>query len=250
MGGVTRDLSPAIVLAPDATARFATATFTTQVGQLAAGEHMITALYSQDDANFAGGTTALAVALTVGQTITKSGGAPIDPVNLNLNNPGTIPLAYTGGQCNVLTTGSAPVANTICSVSPASITVGSSPSKITVNVGTSSGSSTASLRHQHPWNATWLALPAVAFFALPVAGAFGNRSRRRRALLWLGLAVVVLILLSLPGCGGGFSNPSGLQPSTGATGSTLPGSYVVSVTYHDAQGNSVVVATIPLQVTY
>lgn len=68
---------------------------------------------------------------------------------------------------------------------------------------------------------------------------------RRKLLTLLGMMLLLAVLGVAVGCGGGFGNPSNLQPLGNGT---AQGQYVVSIVGTDSNGNVVAVATIPLTV--
>ena len=242
VNGVTSNLSSAVALDVSGDA-----SYTSTATQLtAAGLHTVTALYQQDDPDFAAATTPTGIGLTVASAIATSAGTPLGNLQINVSNPVT--EALTNGSCTVLDGNDNPVVNTVCSVNPTQITLSTTSTSITVTIGTSAGSSAALRPPGMPFRTFYggfgMILPG--FVLLPLAAGKGSR---RRLAMWLGLLLLATSLIALAGCGGGFSNSQGLQPNTGGAGATQAGSYTVAVNYLDANQNKVTVATIPLHIS-
>lgn len=232
-----------------------TASFSTTVNELAAGQtHTITAVYNKDDPNFAAATTQVGASITVGAALTTTPGAPIQPQTLQIANPGGSSVTYSGLSCGVLDAFGNTVKNTICTGTPAgSFTL---PATVTLTIATSNGNSTTALsaapenvQRVHALESLWLAMPAMVLLPLAIPAETRRRLRQKKALFVIGLLLVLCVVLVSVGCGGGgFTNANNQQPGTVGTAATPNGSYVVQITATNQQGQSVAVASIPLTV--
>ncbi|MGA3127081.1 MAG: MBG domain-containing protein [Candidatus Korobacteraceae bacterium] len=223
-----------------------TATYTTTASQLptpASGSvvYQVTPLYSGDLDYSAAATGSTAPSAPIAVSANEPQYAPANfSVTMTVAPPAGITL--TNLTCSVYSLSLAAVSSTAtCTISPAGTTLTGSES-MTVTVTLAGGTTTAST--STPFR------PVLALLGLPVFGLllFGfsgdsRTSRRRKVMIWLGLAIVLLTLLGLSGCGASFSGGVPL-----ANGGTTPGIYVVHVVGTDSAGNATTVAVIPLQV--
>jgi subtilase family serine protease len=134
------------------------------------------------------------------------------------------PTAGFSGSVDLTCQPSSTTAHITCSISPTSVTVGSSGGTATMTITTVaphvvSGAS-ASL---HPHGLGWLVAGSSGLFA----GIFllGTPSHRRRRMAGFGLMLLVFFAAGV-GCGGGSSSKSNTTPS----GGTAIGSYNITVT--------------------
>jgi hypothetical protein len=223
-----------------------TATYTTSASQLptpASGSivYQITPLYSGDLDYSAAATGSTAPSAPVAVSANEPQYAPTNfSVTMTVAPPAGITL--TNLTCSVYSLSLATVSSTAtCTISPAGTTLTGSES-MTVTVTLAGGTTTASTAtHFRPM----IAILGLPVFGLLLFGFSGNSrtSRRRKVMIWLGLAIILLTLLSLSGCGASFSGGVPL-----ANGGTTPGFYVVHVVGTDSAGNATTVAVIPLQV--
>jgi hypothetical protein len=227
-----------------------TASFILLVNQLGAGQHTITAVYNKD-ANFAAATTQVGTGVTVVAALSVTPGAPISPVSITLLNPTGSDVTYTAVKCNVLSSLGAAVANTLCSVNPPSLTVPKNNGTATLSVQLATSSSGTAALRMNGLNTLWAAVPAVVFLPFAAPASLRRKLMRRRKLVTiLGLGLLLALLLFSMGCGGGgFNNPIPLQPGSGTSTTTQPGSYVVQVTGTTASGQTGL-ASIPFTVGF
>jgi hypothetical protein len=233
-----------------------TASFTANLNQLTAGQHAITAVYNKDT-NFAAASTTVPANVTVAATLSTTPGAPIAAQTVSLSNTTTADVTYTSLKCNVLSALGQAVANTLCSVTQGSITVPhGGTANITVQLATNAASaqpapSQAGMQLR-TLNDLWLTFPAVFFLPLAAPASVRRKLLHRKALVLLGLVMLLALVMISAGCGGGgFANPVPLQPGSGTNTSTQPGSYVVQVTgTSSVTGQSTAVASIPFTVGF
>ncbi len=229
------------------------ATFTANLAQIGpipgAGSspaaHSVSAVFVPN-ADFITSPSTDSIDVTLAPALTNIPGQTIPPVTFPINSTGT-----TGNitfQCTVLLlSATAPTPNSpICALTPGNnsvtvtLTTTSSPSSMV-----SPGSSLMARNR-----------PGAGFYALstPLAGILGlllvggarrKHWSRRKLLGLLGMMVLLSVLLIAMGCGGGFNNPSNLQPLGNGT---AQGQYVISVVGTDSGGRVVTVATMELTV--
>jgi hypothetical protein len=176
---------------------------------------------------------------------------------VSLSNTTTADVTYTSLKCNVLSALGQAVANTLCSVTQGSITVPKGgTANITVQLATNAASaqpapSQAGMRLR-TLNDLWLTFPAVFFLPLAAPASVRRKLLHRKALVLLGLVMLLALVMLSAGCGGGgFANPVPLQPGSGTNTSTQPGSYVVAVSgTSSVTGQSTAVASIPFTVGF
>jgi hypothetical protein len=116
-------------------------------------------------------------------------------------------------------------AKTTCSAAPTSVTPGSDSASVTVTISTTATTSEAmslfpSGREQ-PMYAMWMQLQGIGLFGMLVAG---SKSRKKKGIVLVLLAVLVAALLFMSACAGG----TGISHQ-GQTGTT-PGTYTVTIT--------------------
>jgi hypothetical protein len=150
----------------------------------------------------------------VNQAVVRPGGTAIYKLSVSpTGGPFSNPVTFA---CD----GAPAFAN--CMVSPGSITPGSNPVAVSVAVTTSGPAAPL-----HATSGTWGGLLAswqfaqLAVFGVIVLGA-NNRRKSRPSIA----AAVTIMLLLLLGCGG---SSTGTGPSTGASGTTPPGTYSLRV---------------------
>ncbi|MGA3210648.1 MAG: Ig-like domain repeat protein [Terriglobales bacterium] len=186
-----------------------------------AGAYSITAVYS-GDSTYAGSTSpALTetvntpVIVTAG-TVTLTTTQPTLTAKAGDTLTAPVSVAVTGSIATVNLTCSVAPAGPLCAVSPASAT--SFPASAMVTITTTS--SNASL---HRGGGVWMfALMLPGLLLIPA----GSRTVRRRA-IWLLGGLLLLLTLSVAGCGGASTSSiyqvtvTGTDPVSGATGSTF-----------------------------
>ena len=128
--------------------------------------------------------------------------------------------------------------NVTCTVPVGKITLSTNPASPTlVTVTISAQAQTARLLLTPRFLATfWMGMPAVVLLG---SWRFG-RASRRRMWQWLGMMLIMISLLQIVACGGGF-NRSAL--------STMPGAYTILIQGIDAGDNSLVQTTAIVQFT-
>jgi hypothetical protein len=200
--------------------------------------------------NFVASASGNAVALTVAQTINNIPGQTINPVQLNINNTGA--TGQISFVCNVQLAGS-PIPPLQKNFPICTLDLSQAPAKVTVSI-TTAPPTTSMANPGFPGSAPRVAgiyalsTPLAGILGLLVMGSSRRKkywSRRKLASL-LGMMIVLALLMLAVGCGGGFNNSGNVVP-TGSNG-TQPGQYVVSVIGTDANGKTVAVAAIPVNV--
>jgi hypothetical protein len=94
--------------------------------------------------------------------------------------------------------------------------------------------------HSHPF----FALLGLPFFGFVLFG-FQSGTRRKKMMLWLLMAVVVLSFMMLSACGSGsFSGGQTIQ-----NGNSVPGNYVAKVSVTNGS-TTTTIAVIPITLTY
>jgi hypothetical protein len=104
-----------------------------------------------------------------------------------------------------------------CSLSPASITPGSSSAKSTVKFTAAVTPPSGGYGGPYGMAMAWLSLSGAGLFGMVFAARKDTRKPRAKILkrvLWSGLAMLALCVLFTVGCGGGSSNSSRQQKST------------------------------------
>ena len=223
-----------------------TAAFTTSVGQLTAGQaHSITAVYNREDLNFTNTTAQVAAGVTIGATLTIAPGAAIAAQTLTIVIPsGT---TYSSPKCSIVSDFGATVANTSCGATLNGPTLTLQPAT-NVFGAAQPAPSQAMLRMLNTFG---LVLPAVFFLPLAIPASTRKQLLKRRALLLLGLTILLALVVASVGCGGGgFNNPIPLQPGSGNSTATPPGSYTAQATAVDQNGTVTALASIPIKVTF
>jgi hypothetical protein len=160
------------------------------------------------------------------------GSSGTSTVTLTATNGYASPVNLT---CSVSGTGSpAPT----CSFSPTSVTPTGSGTTSTLTIATT-GSSAAISRPSNFLYAMWL---PVAGFSLMGMGFSSARSRRKKLLGFLMIAMVMTALFLMPACGGGSSN-SGGGGGGGCTGCTPASTYTVTITGTGTDANQTTQST-------
>jgi hypothetical protein len=253
--------SPAVLIGAGMTTSMVT--ITDDLTKLTVGSHTITAQYVPDQVlgsqNFvksdsgASGGGSNEVAITVAPTINNIPGQSIAPVQLKINSTGF--SGQVAFSCNVQLAGNLipPLQKNfpICALDHTS---GTLPATVTATITTvPPTTSMADPAFSNPDQAPRVAgifgmsMPLAGVLGLMVMGSARRKYWSRRKLIsLLGVMMVLAVLMLVAGCGGGFSNPNNLVPA--GNGSTQQGQYVVSVIGTDANGNTVAIAAIPLNV--
>jgi hypothetical protein len=113
--------------------------------------------------------------------------------------------------------------NSVCNVTPSSITPGASPATVLVGINTTlSRASALPSGSVHPFQDAWLQLESVAVIG-GVLFAFGQRGKK--VVLELGVALLVIALLFLCSCAGPMNTARNAGPPA-----PPPGSYTITVT--------------------
>ena len=235
-----------------------TATFTTTIGQLAAGQsHTITAVYNKD-ANFAGATSQVAASVVIASALTTSAGAAIPAQTLQIGNPTVQDVTYTNLQCSVLSALGTTVQSTACTVSPAAslLVLKNGSATASIQIGTSNGSSaqaasTSAALHMQAFGTLALVFPAVVFLPMAMPASTRKKLLRRKALTCIGLLLLLAFMVASIGCGGGGFDNKGLQPGTVISNATPVGNYTVQVTATSSvTGQPTALGSIPLSVSF
>jgi hypothetical protein len=205
------------------------------------------------DANFSAATTQVGAGVTVAATLSVSPGAPIAPQTITLSNPTGQGVSYSNLKCSVLSSLGAAVANTLCSVNPASVTIaanGTASLSVQLATNVAAAQPAAPQAKMRALDTLWLAVPAVIFLPLAAPVSIRRKLLRRKVVTILGLSLLLAFLLISMGCGGGgFNNPVPLQPGSGTSTTTQPGTYVVQISGTGANGPTNL-ASIPLTVGF
>jgi hypothetical protein len=229
---------------------------------LPAGVHKVTATFNPGDANFVSSNGSSAVTV-----VASLRGTPIVPgtnttVQANVAYPGTGPtITLTGAStsnppplnnvtCVVTSSlsGGLPPTCTVTASFPVTISASSATGALTINLKTSTISASlhpAPLPSQHRFGALYaisMGMPAIVFMGLAVP--LGTRRRkmlRGKLVSWVGLLLVMALLLTAVGCGGGFTNTNNAQPVVTA-GASTPGNYTAILYYTDATGTHALVS--------
>ncbi len=200
------------------------ATFSTTT--LAVGTQSITASYA-GDTNFNSSVSA-AVSVTVAAAVAPDFALSLSPAAATVSRGSsaqtTISLASAGGFSGPVSLSCAGVPeDATCSISSASVNVGSATASTTMTIQT--GGPTASLRGLGKPGANSKPLLAIVSFS----GLLGWMLRRRRPALRFCMVMLGVASLAVAGCGGG---TKGTTSTTGGSGSggTPAGTYTVTVT--------------------
>jgi hypothetical protein len=236
---LTSNPVPLTIMGGAVTATFTTTSIPTPVSGTVV--YQLTAQYNGDTNNLgsnAGASTAAASSLVVTpNAVVSAGGAPIVN-NLKLTAPAGVTLALSCDVWSQITNtaiGTAP-----CTINPSSSLTGTQ--NVTVSVTVESNPVKTNGAMTRPVIGIMGGLPVFGVLLFGLAG--GSDSRKRKALICLGMALVLFIMMSLSGCGGNFSNGTPLVTATG----TAPGEYVVRVIGTDSNNTQTTLAVIPLQV--
>jgi Bacterial Ig-like domain (group 3)/FG-GAP-like repeat len=215
----------------------ATAAFTT----LPAGTNSITATYN-GDANLTASTSSALSQVVLGQDFSLTPASSTAAVMPGQTATYSVAVSPIGGfnQTVSLSCSGAP-AQSVCSVSPISVTLdGSTTASVTVTVTTQGNSAALAPPTAFPRNGGGLLFGMALFgsLGLLVFQSFtppGSERRSRPAYL-LGVCVLSLGLSSLLGCGGSSSNSKG----------TPPAAYTLSLTGTDGSGSTALTHTTQL----
>lgn len=176
--------------------------------------------YSQGPSFTVVGTTPTAVAPGTSATST---------VTLTAYHTYALPVNLT---CAVTGGGSPPPACSATSFSANPVTPTAAGATATLTI-TTTGSSSAMSRSGRAFYAMWLPIAGMSVVGM---GFSSSRSRRKKVLGFLMVAMVMATLFLMPACGGSSSGGGG-----GCTGCTPAGSYTVTITGTDA--NSLTAST-------
>jgi hypothetical protein len=189
--------------------------------------------YSGGDANAGGAADAFAVKYAQGPSFTVVATAPTavapgtsatSTVTLtayhNYNSSVTLSCAVTGG-------GSPPPACSATSFTPDSVTPTTAGATSALTI-TTTGASAATLFPRKIFYAMWLPIAGMSVVGM---GLSSDRSRRKKVLGFLMIAMVMAALFIMPACGGSSGGGGG---GGGCAGCTPAGSYTVTITGTDA----------------
>ena len=129
----------------------------------------------------------------------------------------TVGASAVGGFNGPISLSCSQPSGVTCSLSPASITPGSSSSKSTVKFTAAATPPGGGYGGPYGMAMAWLSLSGAGLFGMVFAARKDNRKQRAKFLkraLWSGLGMLVLCVLFTVGCGGGSSNSSRQQKST------------------------------------
>ncbi len=189
-------------------------------------------------ANGGGGSDAFVVKYAQGPTFTITASAPA-AIAPGASGMSTVTVTSLNGysspvnlSCTVSGGGSPAPACSTTSFSPDSVTP-TSTSALTI---TTTGTSAAAFRPSKVFYATWLPVMGLSLVGM---GFSSSRSRRKKVLGFLMVAMVMAALFLMPACGGSNNGGSG----GGCPGCTPSGAYTVTITGTGTDANATTAST-------
>lgn len=171
----------------------------------------------------AAGSPSVSALNGVGGDFTITSGSSSTTISAGASATYTLQVSPTAGNfagAVALTCSGAPT-TTSCSVSPASVTPGSSSVAVTVTVSTTAPTTRAAAVSSTQTYALWMQFPGLGLFGLVFAGS--KRRLQKKAVLLVLLLIICAGLMLMVGCAGGTGiGPQG-QPGTPA------GTYTITV---------------------